>query len=96
MNVLNESQKAFYEDQGYLLLEGFVGDPLSECTMMVYSDASYSDDTENSKSTSAAFLALVGSNTFAPITAICTTAPATLLSTGDQSQKSTAKARNHA
>ena len=52
-------------------LEGFVGDDPKDCDVIVYSDASFADDTNSSKSTSASFVALVGPNALAPITAIC-------------------------
>ena len=55
----------------YNILEGFVdGDPNGR-DVIVYSDASFADDTNSSKSTSASFVALVGPNALAPITAIC-------------------------
>ena len=56
-------------------LEGFVGDSPMKCDLVVYSDASYADEVTTSKSTSAAFIALVGPNTFAPITALCKKQP---------------------
>ena len=52
-------------------LEAFVGDEPCDCTMIVYADTSYADDSNNSRSTSASSIALVGPNTSAPITAIC-------------------------
>ena len=52
-------------------LEGLVGDSPMKGDLNVYSDASYADEVATSKSTSASFIALVGPNTFAPITALC-------------------------
>ncbi len=40
---------------------------------MVYSDADFAGDTHESKSTSGCFVAVVGPNTFAPVSALCKT-----------------------
>ena len=52
-------------------LESFVGDDPALCHPVLYSDADYAGDTVHSKSTSGLYLAIVGPNTFAPITASC-------------------------
>ena len=49
-------------------LEGFLGDPPELCSVVAYCDASFADDLQSSKSTSGLFLAIVGPNTFMPIT----------------------------
>ena len=50
-------------------LEGFVGDSPEKCSVVCYCDASFADELRTSKSTSGMFLAIVGPNTFMPITA---------------------------
>jgi hypothetical protein len=45
----------------------FVGDTPADCGLFLYCDASFAADLPHSKSTSGAFLALVGPNTFCPI-----------------------------
>ena len=52
-------------------LESFVGDTAKCCNVMLYSDADFAGDTQTSKSTSGCYIAIVGPNTFAPITAMC-------------------------
>ena len=52
-------------------LESFVGDDAQHCHPVLYSDADYAGDTQTAKSTSGCYLAIVGPNTFAPITASC-------------------------
>jgi hypothetical protein len=52
-------------------LESFVGDPPELCHPIVYTDADFAGDTISAKSTSGAYLAIAGPNTFAPITAVC-------------------------
>ena len=49
----------------------FVGDPPADCKVVLYSDASFGGDLSDSKSTSGAFLCLVGPHTFVPLTWIC-------------------------
>ena len=49
----------------------FVGDSADQCKLALYVDASFAGDLRDSKSTSGMFLALVGPNTFAPLTWFC-------------------------
>ena len=53
------------------VLTCFVGDPPENCRIALFCDASFAGDLRDSKSTSGAFLAIVGPNTFVPITWIC-------------------------
>ena len=48
-----------------------VGDTAENCMLALFSDASFAGDLKDSKSTSGAFLALVGPRTFVPITWLC-------------------------
>ena len=48
-------------------LQSFVGDRANDLSVMLWVDASLADDLRDSKSTSGAYLAIVGPNTFAPI-----------------------------
>ena len=48
-----------------------VGDDLSKCHLAIFSDADFAGSLLDSKSTSGCFVAVVGPNTFAPLTAIC-------------------------
>jgi hypothetical protein len=52
-------------------LESFVGDDAQHCHPVLYSDADFAGDLVQAKSTSGLYLAIVGPNTFAPITASC-------------------------
>ena len=52
-------------------LESFVGDNAQDCHVVLYSDADFAGDLIQAKSTSGLYLAIVGPNTFAPITASC-------------------------
>ena len=52
-------------------LESFVGDRVENCHPVLFSDADYAGDQITAKSTSGCYLAIVGPNTFAPITASC-------------------------
>jgi hypothetical protein len=52
-------------------LESFVGDDAQYCHPVLYSDADFAGDLVTAKSTSGCYLAIVGPNTFAPITASC-------------------------
>ena len=52
-------------------LESFVGDNAEQCHVMVYSDADFAGDQVSAKSTSGCYVAIVGPNTFAPVTASC-------------------------
>ena len=49
----------------------WVGDHPSDCHLALYADASFAGDLKDSKSTTGAFLCLVGPKTFVPITWIC-------------------------
>ncbi len=50
--------------------EGYIGDAPDKLTVVVYSDASFADCTQSSKSTSGCFAALVGPNSFFPLNAL--------------------------
>jgi hypothetical protein len=52
-------------------LESFVGDKVEHCHPVLFSDADLAGDTVTAKSTSGLYLAIVGPNTFAPVTASC-------------------------
>jgi len=52
-------------------LESFVGDDAQHCHPVLYSDADFAGDLVQAKSTSGLYLAIVGPNTFAPVTASC-------------------------
>jgi len=52
-------------------LESFVGDDAQHCHVVLYSDADFAGDMIQAKSTSGLYMAIVGPNTFAPITASC-------------------------
>ena len=52
-------------------LESFVGDDAQHCHPVLFSDADFAGDLIQAKSTSGLCLAIVGPNTFAPITASC-------------------------
>ena len=52
-------------------LESFVGDDAQHCHPVLFSDADFAGDMQNAKSTSGCYLAIVGPNTFAPVTASC-------------------------
>ena len=49
----------------------YVGDPISECKIHLFVDASFAGDLVDSKSTSGAIVVLVGPNTWVPITWLC-------------------------
>lgn len=49
----------------------FVADRVEDCWLALFSDASFAGDIRGSKSTSGAFLCLVGPNTFVPVTWLC-------------------------
>lgn len=53
------------------VLTCFVGDRPEDCYLVLFSDASFAGDLKDSKSTSGAYLCLVGPNTFVPITWLC-------------------------
>ena len=52
-------------------LESFVGDEAQHCDPVLFSDADFAGDMVTAKSTSGCYLAIVGPNTFAPVTASC-------------------------
>ena len=52
-------------------LESFVGDDAQNCHPVLFSDADFAGDMQTAKSTSGCYLAIVGPNTFAPVTASC-------------------------
>ena len=52
-------------------LEPFVGDKPEERAIIMYTDASFADCTQTSKSTTGCDIAMAGPNTFAPINALC-------------------------
>ena len=49
----------------------FVGDHPADCWLALFCDASFAGDLEDSKSTSGAYLCVVGPRTFVPITWVC-------------------------
>ena len=52
-------------------LQCFVGDPPEDTKLALFCDASFASDIRDSKSTSGAYLCVVGPNTFVPITWLC-------------------------
>ena len=52
-------------------LESFIGDPIEALSLVMYCASDFGGDHKDSKSTSGAVLALVGPNSFAPISAMC-------------------------
>ena len=50
------------------MIVSYIGDPLDKCKLLQCSDASYASDIQDSKSVSGMYIALVGPNTFCPIT----------------------------
>ena len=52
-------------------MESFCGDRASQLRRMVYVDASFADCIRSGKSTSGAYLALAGHNTFMPLASLC-------------------------
>ena len=52
-------------------LESFVGDDAQHIHPVLFSDADFAGDMQTAKSTSGCYLAMVGPNTFAPVTASC-------------------------
>ena len=52
-------------------LESYVGDNAEDCHPVLFSDADFAGDIIQAKSTSGLYLAIVGPNTFAPVTASC-------------------------
>ena len=49
----------------------WVGDKPEDCKLVLFSDASFAGDLEDSKSTSGAYLILVGPRTYVPISWFC-------------------------
>ena len=54
-------------------LETFIGDPIDKFSVVLYCDADFVGDTKDSKSTSGAVVALVGPNSYVPVSAWCKT-----------------------
>ena len=52
-------------------LHGWIGDSADKLSIMIFTDASFADCVQRSKSTTGIFAALVGPNTFFPFNAIC-------------------------
>ena len=52
-------------------LTSIIGNKAGECKIALYVDSNFAGDLKDSKSTSGCFMALVGSNTFAPISWFC-------------------------
>ena len=52
-------------------LETFIGDPVEDLSIVLYCDADFASDTKDSKSTSGAVVALVGPNSYVPVSAWC-------------------------
>jgi hypothetical protein len=52
-------------------LESFVGDEAQRCHPVLFSDADFAGDMVTAESTGGCYLAIVGPNTFAPVTASC-------------------------
>ena len=52
-------------------LEAFIGDAIEALSIVMYCDADFGGDHKDSKSTSGALTALVGPNSFVPISALC-------------------------
>ena len=52
-------------------LFSFCGDNPEDLHLMVYADADFAGDIRSSKSTSGAYIALAGPNSFMPISAVC-------------------------
>ena len=48
-------------------LEGFIGDPIDDLQIICYCDADFASGVKFSKSTSGSYIAIVGPNTFMPI-----------------------------
>ena len=53
------------------VMTSFIGDRVEDCDLLLFCDASFAGDLQDSKSTSGAILVLVGPNTFCPISWIC-------------------------
>ena len=54
-----------------LVQVAYVGDQLQQCRLALFSDASFSGDLSDSKSTTGGYVCLVGAKTFVPLTWIC-------------------------
>ena len=52
-------------------LQGFIGDPADQLSILLFTDASYADCVQSSKSTTGIDAAIVGPNTFFPLNAVC-------------------------
>ena len=53
-----------------MVLTSYVGDPIADCHLALFSDADFAGDIVDAKSTSGCMLAVVGPSTFAPISGI--------------------------
>ena len=53
----------------YWNLETFIGDPIDKIALVLYCDADFAGDTTDSTSTSGAVVALVGPNSYVPVSA---------------------------
>ena len=62
---------SYLRHKGDKVQTAWVGDPPEHCRLTLFSDASFADSLEDSKSTTGAYLVLVGPRTFVPITWIC-------------------------
>ena len=56
-------------------LESFIGDPVENLSVVLYCDVDFAGDMKDSKSTSGAVLALVGPNSYVPVSAWCKKQP---------------------
>mgnify|MGYP003304721851 CR=1 FL=1 len=61
----------YLESTKDISLECFVGDDPQHCHVMNYSDADFAGGKKGFKSTTGGYIAIVGPNTFVPVTAIC-------------------------
>ena len=52
-------------------IETFIGDPTDNMSLVLYCDADFAGDTKDSTSTSGAVVALVGPNSYDPVSAWC-------------------------
>ena len=62
---------AYLHHRGSKVQVNWVGDKPQNCKLVLFSDASFAGDLEDSKSTTGAYLVLVGPRTFVPISWIC-------------------------
>ena len=64
---------AYIHHTKHYVLEGAVGDDLTECALLLYTDADFAGSLRDSKSTTGIYMAMVGPNTFHPLGAISKT-----------------------